>query len=353
MKRFLGLIVLLAVSVWGASQAAPSGGAATGSMGATPGMAGSTTPGGPGATPGMAGSTAPSTTGAPTGTNGAATQGFGGTTSSLNTSTGTAFISAPASIPIVVTPELHLGSTVTAVGATNATPGNTAGAMTSTAQVPVSPRVITTVPQFSFAGASVVETLPPQQTTVATTPSFNSGVGIVGNASLFDRGVGSGSSLVAGGNLDGRSLGEVARENRQQVAGANAHTYTNQDIDRINAQPGTNVGGLSGAAVGAGNATGTQQQNGNMPAVSQPITSPAPAPGVSQPVPPSNSTPPRDQSQVGSPGGTQMAQAIVPSNPADQDQSPANNGRLPASGSILPLTALVGFLAAGAGLLSR
>ncbi|HET7873165.1 MAG TPA: hypothetical protein VFL42_11680, partial [Terriglobales bacterium] len=109
----------------------------------------------------------------------------------------------------------------------------------------------------------------------------------------------------------------------------------------------------SGAAVGAGNATGTTQQNGNMPAVSQPTTNPAPAPGVSQPGPPSNSTPPRDQSQAGSPGGTRMAQANVPSNPADQDQSPVNNGRLPAGGSILPLTALVGFLAAGAGLLSR
>ena len=45
----------------------------------------------------------------------------------------------------------NLGATVTAVGASNATPGNTAGAMNSTAQVPVSPRIITTVPQFTFA----------------------------------------------------------------------------------------------------------------------------------------------------------------------------------------------------------
>jgi hypothetical protein len=321
MKRTLGLVVVLAVSVWAAAQAAPPGGV----------------------------------TGATTGTNGVATPNFVGATSSVNTSTGTAYISAPASIPLVVTPELHLGTTATAIGATNATPGNTAGAMNSTAQVPISPRVITTVPQFSYAGAGV-ETLPPQQTTITTAPGFNGGTGVLtaGNAPPFDRGVGLGSSLVAGGNLNGRSLGEIARENRQQVAGANAHTYTNQDIDRINAQPGTNVGGLSGAAVGAGNATRTQQQNGNMPVVSQPTATPAPTPGVSQPIPPANSTPPRDQSEAVSPGGTQMAQVNVPANPADQDQqAPANNGRLPASGSILPLMAVVGFLAAGAGLLSR
>jgi hypothetical protein len=239
------------------------------------------------------------------------------------------------------------------VGASNATPGNTAGAANSTATIPSPPRVIDTVPQFSGAASTMLMASPQPETSGAT------------NSRLFDRGVGSGSSVSTGG----KSLGELARENRQREAGANARVYTNQDIDRINQQPATQVGGMAGAAVGAGNATGAQPQphSGNMPVVAQPSTNPPSNPGVSQPVPPSNAPPDQSQAIPPSPPGqmqaaggqpTQIAQANPPANPAEQNAQVAANeqhgGRqLPSAASILPMMALVGVLAAGAGLLSR
>jgi hypothetical protein len=250
----------------------------------------------------------------------------------LSTNTGTAVILAPPSTPLMVTPEVHLSTVNPSIGASNATPGNSAGAANSTGNIPSPPRIITTVPQFSYAGAGVTQAIAGQEGAPTSAASSATGVGspvmLVNNAVLFDRGVGSGSSLVAGADTGGRSLGEIARENRQHEAGLNAHLYTNDDINRINAQPGTTVGGMSGAAVGAGN---PQQQpvTNNPPAVAQPSTNPAPNPGVSQPVPPTSNTPPLDQSQT------------------EQRQ------QLPGSGSILPLMAAVGVLATGAGLLAK
>jgi hypothetical protein len=179
------------------------------------------------------------------------------------------------------------------------------------------------------------------------------------NNGLIDRGVGSTASLVAGGDTGGKSLGEIARENRQREAGANAHVYTNQDIERINQRPQTQVGGVTGTAVGAGTATQPQPPD-NMPAVSQPTANPPNNPGVSQPVPPSN-TPPPDQSHAIAPPMTpanpprEIAQTNPPANSQNQPApSPsAERNQLPRSGSILPMMTLVGFLAAGAGLLSR
>jgi len=195
----------------------------------------------------------------------------------LSTNTGTAVIVAPPTAPLVVTPEFHLAPAAPSI---DATAGNTAGAANATTQIPVGMRVINTVPEFSNYGAAnsgVFET--------GVTGGAANGVATLG-PNQFDRGVGSGSMLAAGSDMDGRSLGEMARENRQQAAGANARVYTNKDIDRINAQPTTNIGGFTGAAVGAGRSTGTQH-SGNMPAVAQPTTNPSNSnPGVSQPVPP-------------------------------------------------------------------
>lgn len=280
----------------------------------------------------------------------------------LSTNTGTAVIVAPPSTPLVVTPEFHLSTVAPQLGASNATAGNTAGATNSTAAIPAPSRIITTVPQFSTAGAVTETVLPQQGAAPGGTASAGGPVVVMNNAPLFDRGVGATGTLVAGGDTGGRSLGEIARENRQREAGANAHVYTNQDIQRINQQPQTQIGGMTGAAVGAGNATQAQPSS-NMPMVSQPTIANPPAnpPGVSQPVPPSN-TPPPDQSQANPPSPMasetrEMAQANPPANPAAQDQqtpSPsAERNQLPRSGSILPLMALVGVLAAGAGLLAK
>ncbi len=265
----------------------------------------------------------------------------------LSTNTGTAVFVAPPSAPLVVTPEFHLAPAAPAVGATNATAGNTAGAANATTQIPVGMRVINTVPEFSNFGGGYSGNFETGVTGGAVTSgAAGNGVAALGPIQ-FDRGVGSGSMLAAGSDTSGRSLGELARENRQQAAGANARVYTNKDIDRINAQPTTNIGGFSGAAVGAG-APGTQQPS-NMPAVSQPTNPPSNSnPGVSQPVPPS-----KDRSALSS-DTREMAQANVPPNPADADQaSTTADKRLPSGGSILPVVAVVGVLAAGAGLMSR
>ncbi len=281
----------------------------------------------------------------------------------LSTNTGTAVIIAPPSAPLMVTPQVHLTTVNPAVGATNATPGNTAGAANATTAIPVQPTIITTVPQYATAGSTLTQTAPPQEALGApvSTPTTTSGpIVVTNNGMLFDRGVGSGTSLVAGGNTGGKSLGEIAREYRQRDATMNAHVYTNQDIQRINQQPGVTVGGMTGAAVNAGNAS-QAQPSANPPAVSQPTTNQPQTPGVSQPVPPTSNPP---QSQVIPPAQSnqQIAQATPPSNPAEQQPSSGAQGgnrsqssqrSLPAGGSILPLMGLVGFLAAGAGLLSR
>ncbi len=250
----------------------------------------------------------------------------------VSTNTGTAIIVAQPTAPLVVTPEMHLTTVNPSVGASNATAGNTAGAANATTSMPVSPRIVTTVPQFATAGASVLQTLPPPESQPAA-PAYNAAGGtisgtpvmVVNNGVLFDRGVGSGSSVVAGEAAGGESLGQIARQNRQHEATASAHVYTNSDIDRINAQPAT--GGLSGMAVGAGNETQPPPASNNPPAVAQPSPNPPPNPGVSQPVPPASATPP----------------------PKQQSQEK----QLPSGSSNLPLMTAVGILATGAGLLAK
>ncbi len=334
MKHCVVLIMLLAISIWAGAQTSTTGNQAT-----------------------------VVSPGAIAGPNG------------LSTNTGTAVIIAPPSAPLLVTPEVHLTTVVPAApGATSATPGNVAGATSSSTNMPVQPRLQTTVPEYATSGATVTQTPGPQATTAPVTTSTTvggatittgtpgTGVIVVNNQNLpLDLGVGTPTAVGAFGNTGGRSLGEIAREMRSREAGANAHVYTNQDIQRINQQPAVTIGGMSGAAVGAGNAT-QQQPSGNMPVVSQPTTNPQPNQGVSQPVP---QNPPQSEAVPPSLGQTprQMAQANAPANPAEQDAQSNENAttgatrssgrQLPPSGSILPLMAVFGFLAASAGLLAR
>ncbi len=341
MKRCAVLIMVLAVSIWAGAQTSQTGtSSATQPTVVAPGMV--------------------------AGPNG------------LSTNTGTAVIIAPPSAPLLVTPEISLTSPAPATaGASSATPGNMVGATNAVVPLPIQPRLQANGgPQYG-TGAPAMETVSPQpnaagvvagSTQAETTGGQAGSLLIVNGRAAFDRGVGSGAVVGAFDNTGGRSLGEIAREMRQKDATANARTYTNQDIERINQQPGVTVGGMSGAAVGAGNAAQQPPSSNNMPVVSQPAN-PQPAnpqppnQGVSQPVP---QNPP--QSQINQPAtGEQrreMAQANPPANPAERtapadnntEQAPANTRgarQLPAGGSILPVMALVGFLAAGAGLLAR
>ncbi len=404
MKRWALLFTLITVSLWAVAQTsggsaggstaggARTGGAATSGAGAASGAAqtptNGTTAGTPMATNGATGGVQPISgtfNGGNTGfntmpanngqvSNGAssgATSTSNGVVSGLNTATGTAFVSGSSLPPLLTPPEVHLSTVAPSAGATNATPGNVAGAVNSTLTMPQPPRIVTTVPEISSSSANVFMTPAPQQVPGASplsytapgpgpTGPYNTGVGVSISGgvmtSYLDRGVGSGTATVAG-SAGGTPLGDMARENRQHNAAQNAHTYTNADIQRINQQPAVTVGGMTGAAIGNGGATA--QPANNPPAVSQPAGStPSSNPGVSTPVPPANN-PPETSSMTPSPSRNQpvqMAQANPPANPAQETQSaqPARRGRqLPRSGSVLPLVALVGFAATAAGLMAR
>ncbi len=74
--------------------------------------------------------------------------------------------------PLLVTPEIHLGSPRIMVGATNATAGNTAGAANMTATLPTIASDITAIPSFA-AGASTATFTPvigPMSGTAPSTP---------------------------------------------------------------------------------------------------------------------------------------------------------------------------------------
>jgi hypothetical protein len=145
----------------------------------------------------------------------------------------------------------------------------------------------------------------------------------------FNRGAGSFSSVYdVAAPQEFRSLGEVAAElraRRNQVA----RTITNQDIDRVNQQPGVTVGGTTGAAV---NASSPSHQPGasEMPTVSAPTPAPEPLPEPSR----------------------EMAQVTTPTE--DTVEQPAeDSNQLPMSSSSLPLLALFGLLSGAAGILWR
>lgn len=203
----------------------------------------------------------------------AVAQTAGTTYGGVNTSTGTAVIVAPPWQPSLVTPIAHLGTAAPVVGATSATSGNMAGAMSSTmatisapAPVPMVAEIRNQVPVVmvnSQAGASPI--LP--ETSGATIS------GATSPAVPFNTGVGSFSGAYEVGTLaeNQTSLGELAREFRGKRATEQARTFTNEDVQRMNQTTGTSlVGGTSGAVTAA---PGTMTQPaGNAPAVAQPGT---------------------------------------------------------------------------------
>jgi hypothetical protein len=254
-------------------------------------------------------------------------------------------------------PIVHLGTPPAAVGATNATLGNMAGATNSTLEV---------VPVTTPAGP-VVEvmnpvptTMPGQPGTAAVAPGTTAAAGAPAPLNL---GVGPAPGLVAmTSGIDGPNLGEIARTYRQKDATARVRTYTNDDIQRINQQSG----GTAGTAINAGTSTttspgqpaGTTNPAANpanpstMTPENTPRTTPQTQPAQPQRTPP----PPLGASQSSSPpqDATLMAQAMPPENASQSggNQAPAA-GQLPRTGSLLPIVAVVGLLAAAAGLVAR
>jgi hypothetical protein len=128
------------------------------------------------------------------------------TNNGFATSTGPAIPATPVSPPIMYTPIIQLG------------------------QAPTQP-IRATVPS---------DLLPPTQPQVNPEASTD----IAGSRTPFNFGVaqfnGSAEYGSVGEDINGKSLGEVAREQRQHPNGTNARVYTNSDIDQLN-QVGNSV----------------------------------------------------------------------------------------------------------------
>lgn len=284
--------------------------------------------------------------------------GYGG----VNTSTGTAVVVAPPSQPNLVAPTVHLGTAAPVVGAMSATPGNLAGAVSSTMSQVAAPAP---VPMVAEIANPVPVVMVNSQAGASPILQGTSGAMISGTANLpFNSGVGNpfGEGYTVGTYaVNQTSLGEIAREYRARRATEQARTFTNQDIQQMNQGGVSVVGGTAGATVTPG--APTAQPTGNAPAIAQPgATNPPATPGVATPVPPeqqSNPPQPPPMSQMQSNATTEMAQANQPAGMQEmQGSATTGNGRsqrgqLPRAASVLPLMALIGLLAAGAGLLAR
>lgn len=205
---------------------------------------------------------------------------------------------------------------------------------------------------------------------------FNFGV------AQYGRGVAEGS---VGQDINGKSLGEIAREMKHQNS-VNARTYTNNDINAV-----SNSGGVAGAAASASNANdnwtpdngvinpegqvsqpnavGALQQNPPSPEVRNPfaprsqsynpagIDTPSNQPSkVPQPDEKPSAQHPVEIAQNTAPPMPQDQNAASSQNSADQNQPAPNNakaGELPRSASKLPLIGVLGLFSVGVGIFVR
>ena len=298
-----------------------------------------------GSAPGVQGTTATST----------ATTGL---TNGVSTSGGYVYSSAPASPPLLVTPIVHLGSVTPGAGATASAGGNPVGASSFSNSLSSPP--VTIVPEISYPGEAMNSATTAEGRVIAIGPP------------VADLGPGAGANSAYAGQHalpQGESLAEYAAKFRSRNQNQSAHVYTNADVDRINQQ----TGGVTGTAVNAGNNPGTATPAGNssMPAVGQPAGQTPTMPGITAPAqrqnpqPPSPFTP-HPQAQLDANPTQQpseMAQATPPA-PTGSTAAAAENSEtsqssgekqrsLPRSASPLPLMAVMGFLAATAGMFLR
>lgn len=290
------------------------------------------------------------------------------TPSGQATTSGVAVPVAPYSPPLLVTPIVHL-STASTLPATN-------GGAVAAPEPPTAPGIRAEVQYGQPVVYLGVQEPAAEQTTAPATVAGQQPfeMGVTANAGA------DAASVTAAENdgLNGRTLGEVARELRGQMQNANAKVYTNSDV---NAMP--NAGGITGTT--ASNAQQQNPSNGSYPvgengvirqngpaiaspqnpnsnaAPQQPATEQNPqAQPMNQAAPPANNQPPQKPS-AGTVPPQQTAAAQAPPNPADQNaaasqsQSQQENSQktLPKSASLLPLIALVGAGATVAGLMAR
>jgi hypothetical protein len=129
------------------------------------------------------------------------------------------------------TPEVHLGTVSSRIGATNATTGNAAGAGNATTTLPVMPRASSTVPEFTVRGNTVLIIPPPEA--IPSAPEslageMSNGARQVVISEGVDRGVG--QTVDLDGNTPEISLGEVAREYRQRTSASRAAVVTDEEL---------------------------------------------------------------------------------------------------------------------------
>jgi len=238
--------------------------------------------------------------------------------------------------PLVTTPLMHLGNAATI-------PPNSNPNAEPPSAIPIRPE-IDLGPETIYIG---------QPNAAANNMNTTTASPAIGHQ-YVDLGVNSNASAAVSDGTNGRSLGDIARENRQHMQGANARTFTNADVERM-----AGAGGVSGIATNPANNgyptdNGIINSNGAVATQTTPTATEQNAPQATPPATeqnqkPSAATPP-----------PQMAQAQTPANPADQNaqsNAPAaqdNNQRtLPKSASPLPLLALLGFTATLVGLFIR
>ncbi len=279
---------------------------------------------------------------------------------------GPAVVPAPVSPPLLVTPIGRLSTVRPTAGATNAAPGQQVGATSLAPAQMVQPTLPNIVPQVAGAVPIVMYSAPPPTpaeqaaaqaaaagpgTQTAAMPETNVQIG------RFDFGMAPISGVVDG-VAERRSVAEVAAAYRRRGQAEIARSYTNEDINRLNPPTGASVGGggVAGAAAGAGAPAERAQPSQPSGAVAAP-TGPAQAAPGSQPTTERPPAPPSQRVQPEPPQEQARSRPPEPQGQApaqgEQARGTASEGRLPASSSSLPLLAVLGFMAAAVGLLTR
>jgi hypothetical protein len=242
---------------------------------------------------------------------------------------------------------MHLGNAPT-------TSGTSTAAITSTSPAAEPPSGVPIRPEIDF-GPQVVYVGPPTPN-VENNNANSANAGSGNGRQMVNLGVHSDSAMLADDGTHGRSLGDIARDNRQRMQGANARSFTNADVQRM-----AGAGGVSGIATnpannayppdnGIINSNGIATQNGVASSTNVPPANEQNA----QPASPFTAKPANEKPSAAT-NPPEMAQAQTPANPADQNAAPSTTEQrtLPKSASPLPLLALAGLTATIAGLLAR
>ena len=238
---------------------------------------------------------------------------------------------------VVTTPDITLGTySPSPVGATNATANNVAGASNST---------LDNVPPEANSTQMWVEYSHPYPTVVGAGGQYASPTASApARSPYFDRGAGQFvSAYDIGAPQPSASLGQVARQFRQQRQVQNARTFTNQDVDRIDQQYGPPTGGVSATAVNAGAST-----TGETAAAAPPEANVGTGATPAQPPPPPQQArveypqpaPPSAPAQANA-AGAQLPPASSTSNANEPNQT-GSRRNLPVTASHLPSLLLVG-----------